>query len=409
MSDESLRITFVGHVDHGKSTLIGRLLFDTESVPPDRMEQIRQASEEQGREVEFAYLMDHLKEERDEGITIDTAQIFFTTPQRDYVIIDAPGHREFLKNMLTGASQAETAILLLDAAEGVGEQTRRHAFLLDLLGVEQCLVAINKMDLVDFSQERFEELRGAVAEFLCRLDLDATHYVPTSAKLGDNVVLPSENMDWYDGPTLLELLENIEVVPGEDMPPRFAVQDVYEFDGRRILAGRVESGTLDADDDLLALPDGERLEVLSVERFASDRTVAEAGECIGITVPEAFDARRGQVLCDPDEPSSVTSTLMARIFWMVDEPLERGETLDLKVITQETPCRVKAIRRRIDSSSLEVIEADAASLGNTEVAEVELEASAPVVIEPVTDHPSLGRVVLERQGGVVGAGIVPGS
>jgi small GTP-binding protein len=316
MSDESLRITFVGHVDHGKSTLIGRLLFDTESVPPDRMEQIRRASAEQGREVEFAYLMDHLKEERDQGVTIDTAQIFFTTPQRDYVIIDAPGHREFLKNMLTGASQAEAAILLLDAAEGVGEQTRRHAFLLDLLGVEQCLVAINKMDLVDFSEQRFEELRGAVAEFLCRLELDATHYVPTSAKLGDNVVLPSEAMEWYDGPTLLELLEEVEVLPDEDMPPRFAVQDVYEFDGRRILAGRVESGTLDAGDELLALPDGERLEVLSVERFASDRTVAEAGESVGITVPEGFAARRGQVLCDPDEPSSVTSTLAVRLYWM---------------------------------------------------------------------------------------------
>ncbi len=407
MADESLKITFVGHVDHGKSTLIGRLLYDTGSVPPDRMEQIRKASAEQGRDIEFAYLMDHLKEERDEGITIDTAQTFFSTPQRDYVVIDAPGHREFLKNMLTGASQAEAAILLLDAAEGLGEQTRRHAVLLDLLGVGRCLVAINKMDLVGFSAERYEELRAELDDFLVgRLGLEVTAYVPVSAKLGENVVMPSDQMPWYDGLTLLERLEEIEAVPDEERPTRFAVQDVYEFDDRRIAAGRVESGTLDAGDELLALPDGERVEVLSIERFESDRTVAEAGECIGITVPEAFAPRRGQVLCDPDEPSSVASTLRARLFWMAAEPLKQGESLDLKILTQETTCRVAAIRRRTDSSTLDVLEDEAQELANTEVADVELAAASPMVAERVEDHRSLGRVVLERSGAVVGAGII---
>lgn len=409
MADENLKITFVGHVDHGKSTLIGRLLYDTGSVPPDRMEQIRKASAEQGRDIEFAYLMDHLKEERDEGITIDTAQTFFSTPQRDYVVIDAPGHREFLKNMLTGASQAEAAILLLDAAEGLGEQTRRHAVLLDLLGVGRCLVAINKMDLVGFSAERYEELRAELDDFLVgRLGLEVTAYVPVSAKLGENVVMPSDQMPWYDGPTLLERLEEIEAMPDEDRPTRFAVQDVYEFDGRRIAAGRVESGTLDAGDELLALPDGERVEVLSIERFESDRTVAEAGECIGITVPEAFTPRRGQVLCDPDEPSSVASTLRARLFWMAAEPLKQGESLDLKILTQETTAQVQAIRRRTDSSTLDVLEDEARELANTEVADVELAAASPMVAERVEDHRSLGRVVLERSGAVVGAGIILG-
>ena len=408
MADESLKITFVGHIDHGKSTLIGRLLYDTGSVPPDRMEQVRRASEEQGRDVEFAYLMDHLKEERDQGITIDTAQIFFGTPARDYVVIDAPGHREFLKNMLTGASQAEAAILIVDAEEGLGENTRRHAYLLDLLGVGQAFVVISKLDLVGFAQERYEQLRAELSDFLGRLDLPISAFVPVSAKLGDNVVVPSENMPWYDGPTLLELLDHAETVADEDRPTRFSVQDVYQFDGRRIVAGRVESGTLDAEDELLALPDGTAVEVLSVERFHSDRTVAEAGECIGITLPDGFAARRGQVLCDPDEPATVASRLRVRLFWMVKEPLRRGETLDLKIITQDTSCRVQAIRRRIDSSSLDVLEDEAAELQNTEVAELELATEAPVVAERVESNPSLGRVVLERNGGVVGAGILIG-
>lgn len=408
MAEESLKITFVGHVDHGKSTLIGRLLYDTGSVPPDRMEQIRQASAEQGRDIEFAYLMDHLKEERDQGITIDTAQIFFTTPQRDYVVIDAPGHREFLKNMLTGASQAEAAILIVDADEGIGEQTRRHAFLLDLLGVTRCIVAVNKMDLVGFSRQRFGELEGALGEFLGRLGLEITAFVPISAKLGDNVVVPSERLAWSDGPTLLEALESVEATPDEDRPTRFCVQDVYHFDGKRIVAGRVESGTLDAGDELTALPDHVPVEVLSVERFRSDRTLAEAGECIGITLPDDFVPRRGQLLCEPGEEATVTATLVARLFWMVGEPLRKGETLDLKITTQDTTCRAESIRRRIDSSSLDVLEDEADELANTEVAEVELATSSPVVAELVESHPSLGRVVLERRGGVVGAGIVIG-
>ena len=406
--ESRLKVTFVGHVDHGKSTLIGRLLYDTGSVPPDRMEQIRQASKEQGRDVEFAYLMDHLKEERDQGITIDTAQIFFHTDQREYVIIDAPGHREFLKNMLTGASQAEVAIMMLDADEGVGEQTQRHAFLLTLLGIRRCLVAINKMDLVEFSEARFDELRQQVSEFFDRIGLEAIDFLPMSAKLGDNVVNASENMPWYDGPTLLDVLESISPIPDAARPGRFCVQDIYNFDNRRYIAGRVETGTLDADDELLALPDGITTRVLSIERFDSDRTFAEPGECIGVTLPDEFEPRRGQVLSDPDEPPTVTNRLRALLFWMTNEPMKKGDTFDLKIISQQASCKVDAIKRRINSSTLEVIAADADRLEEAEVAEVELSTSSPIVTELCEDNPALGRVILERDTAVVAAGIVIG-
>ena len=405
---DTLKVTFVGHIDHGKSTLIGRLLYDTDSVPSDRMEQIRIASEEQGRDTELAYLIDHLKEERDQGITIDTAQIFFGTEQRDYTVIDAPGHREFLKNMLTGASQAEASILLLDALEGIGEQTRRHAFLLHLLGVTQCVVAVNKMDLVNFAEERLRELSDSLEEHLRTVGLDRVACVPISAKEGDNVVVPSDRMPWYDGPTVLDALEDLEAMQEACLPTRFCVQDVYNFDGRRIAAGRVESGTLDAGDRVAILPENTETEILSIERFNSDKTLAEPGECIGVTLPDDIAPRRGQVLCDPASPPSIANTVTARLFWTVGQPLAKGEALPLKVGTQEAECVVRAIRNRIDSSSLEVLEEEAERLENTEVGEVELAASVPIVAELAEVNPSLGRLVLERGGGVAGAGIIIG-
>jgi len=405
---DALKVAFVGHIDHGKSTLIGRLLYDTDSVPADRMEQIRLASEDQGRDTELAYLIDHLKEEREQGITIDTAQIFFSTERRNYTIIDAPGHREFLKNMLTGASQAEAAILIVDAQEGIGEQTRRHAFLLHLLGVRKCVVAINKMDLVGFSEERFGQLREAVEQHLNAVGLTCVACVPISARTGDNVVVPSEQMPWYDGMTILDVLDGLEAVQETALPTRFCVQDVYHFDGRRIVAGRVESGTLGAGDRVIVLPENVETEVLSVERFQSERTIAEAGECVGVTIAEDVNVQRGNVLCDPLQPPTIATKAMIRLFWTVDEPLRRGETLPVKVGTQEAVCVVNSIHCRIDSSSLDVLEEGAGAVHDTEVGEIEIETSRPIVAEIVEENPALGRLVLERGGGVAGAGIIIG-
>jgi len=408
MAQDRLRIVFVGHVDHGKSTLIGRLLCDTGSVPPDRLEALRGAPRPEGREVELAHLVDHLREEREQEFTLDTAQVFFRTADREYVVIDAPGHREFLRNMLTGASQADAAVLVVDASRGVEEQTRRHAFLLSLLGVAPCLVAVNKMDLAGFAEPRFREVVAAAARCLRSVRLPGAVAVPVSARLGDNVVAPSPRMPWHGGSTLLGVLEALRIPREVAHPLRFCVQDVYRFDGRRLVAGRVESGALDAGDWVAVLPEGTRTEVLSIERFQSGRTTAEAGECVGLTLPEQVAIRRGQVLCDPQAIPPVVSRLRVRVFWMGDEPLRRDERVCLRVVTQETACRVEAVERRVDTASLEVLEEHAETLGTTEVGELALALDTPLVVEPFASCPPLGRVVLERSGSVAGAGILIG-
>ena len=265
MEREHLKLVIVGHVDHGKSTLIGRLFFDTDSLPKEKIEEVKQICEALGKELEFAYVMDHLEEERSQGITIDTAQTFFKTEKRDYVIIDAPGHREFTKNMITGASQAEAAILIVDASEGVREQTRRHAYILGMLGLKQVIVAVNKMDLVDYSENVFNEVSKQTTDFLERIGIAPTYIIPISAKEGDNVAKASDRMKWYTGPTILQALDTFKKTEKRDENPlRFAVQDVYNIDGKRIIVGRVEAGTLRVGDNIIVLPTGEETTVETI-------------------------------------------------------------------------------------------------------------------------------------------------
>src|SRR6266699_1366551 len=253
--EPSLRVVFVGHVDHGKSTLIGRILYDTGSLPEGKIEQIKKACAAEGMEFEFAFLLDALLEEQKQNVTIDTTEIPFRTARRRYAIIDAPGHKEFLKNMITGASRADAAILVIAASEGVREQSRRHAYLLGLLGIKQVVVVVNKMDLVDFSQTRFHEIESEYLKFLVDLGLEGRCFIPASAKSGDNVARWGEKLNWYQGPTVLEALDALETQRADvDLPLRFCVQDVYRFDCRRIIAGRIETGTLKVGDQLVFSP-----------------------------------------------------------------------------------------------------------------------------------------------------------
>lgn len=265
---DTLRIVIVGHVDHGKSTLIGRLFYDTGSLPEERYREIERTCREQGREFEFAYLMDALEEEREHNITIDTAQTFFHTEKRPYIIIDAPGHKEFLKNMVTGAASADAAILLVDGAEGVREQTRRHAYILSLLGLRQVAVAVNKMDLVGYGAERFREVEEEIRRFLRSVGIVPSCVVPISAREGDNIASSSTRMPWYTGPTLLAALDSFQP-PREaaGMPLRFPVQDVYVWDRKRIYAGRVESGEVSPGTRVRFTPSGKKSRVRSVETW----------------------------------------------------------------------------------------------------------------------------------------------
>ena len=404
----NLRFVMVGHVDHGKSTLIGRLLYDTESLPPDKLEEIRIASEEQGKDVEFAYVMDHLEEERSRNITIDTAQTFFRTPRREYVIIDAPGHKEFLKNMITGASQAEAAVLIVDAAEGVREQTQRHAFMIGMLGLEQLVVVVNKMDQVGFDEERFKRISRDVTDFLGKLDLKPNHVIPISAKLGDNVSNRSDNMPWYEGVTFLAALDSFENLPSSlEKPLRVPAQLTYEIEGEKVIMGRVEAGRLCKGKEVAFLPGGEKARVKNILEFGkAGKEEAEAGESTGFTLDPVLEIARGQVAVCPGEEPPVTNRFEASVFWMSPVPFMLDQPVLFRVATEEVPARIEKIRERMDSSSLEILEEDASVLNDTEVGELVIVTDRPVVVESFYKTPEMGRFVLVRDNDVVAGGII---
>jgi len=408
MQKEYLKFVIVGHIDHGKSTLIGRLFFDTNSLPEGKLEEVKAICDSLGKDLEFAYVMDHLEEERDQGITIDTAQTFFNTEKRNYIIIDAPGHREFTKNMITGASQAEAAILIVDADEGVQEQTRRHAYILGLLGLDQVIVVLNKMDLAGYKQERFDEVKADILEFLRNIDIEPTYVIPISASLGDNVAKKSENMPWYDGLTLLQSLDTFKTVADrEKFPLRYPIQDAYNIDGKRIFAGRVEAGVIRKGMEVVVLPSGEETTIVSVEKFLDpDKVEAVAGESTGVTVKHKLFIDRGNVISTKLSPPIISKEIKGNLFWMDKVPLNKDDKVVFKCATQAVPCTVKAIQRRMDSSTLEIIEEDATTLENREVGEVILSFSTPVIVDNFNDTPELGRFVIEKGFDTAGGGII---
>ncbi len=405
--NEVLNFVIVGHVDHGKSTLIGRLLYDTESLPADKIEEIKKASEGLGRDTEFAYLLDHLEEERKQGITIDTTQVFFNTDKRRYVIIDAPGHVEFVKNMITGASQAEAAVLIVDVEEGVKEQTRRHSYMLSLLGLHQVIVVLNKMDLVGFSQDRFNSVKKEVTDWLVSINVAPEVYIPISAIKGENITKKSDKMPWYAGPTFLDSLDTLKnKVSPEDKSLLFPIQDVYKVGDKRINVGRVEAGTITTGADVKILPTGQTTKVKSIEKFLEDTQEAVASECIGITTEDSVFLDRGNIICTPGSEPHLTDRVKANIFWMSKRPFTKDQKLTFRCATQETTCKIDKIARKIDSSTLEVIGEDANDICNLEVAEVIIKTKKPVAIKDFNDVQEMGRFVLVRDENTCAGGII---
>ncbi len=402
-----LSFVIVGHIDHGKSTLIGRLLYDTNSLPPDKIEEVKKASVIQGKKMEFAYLLDHLEEERKQGITIDTTQVFFKTSKRRYVIIDAPGHVEFVKNMITGASQAEAAVLIVDVVEGIKEQTRRHSYMLSLLGLGQVIVVLNKMDLVEFSQDHFNTIKHQMLEWLKTIGIEAALCIPISAIEGDNIAVKSDNMKWYAGPTFLESMDTLQnKQPPEDKSLLFPIQDVYKIEDKRINAGRVESGIIKEGAEIKILPGGQVTRINSIEKFLEKPHEAVAGECIGLTTTDSVFLDRGNVLCSPGSEPTLTDRICANIFWMAKKDLKKDQKLKIRCATQETSCRIESINKRIDSSTLEVIAEDADAIGNLEVGEVVVKTKKPLAITSFNDVQELGRFVLVQDENICGGGIV---
>lgn len=404
---EQLQIVIVGHVDHGKSTLVGRLLHDTDSLPDGKYEEVKKLCELQGKEMEFAYIMDAMTEEQEQNVTIDVAHIYFQTPKREYGIIDAPGHREFIKNMITGASQAEAAILIVDAVDGVQEQTRRHAYILHMLGLNDIIVLVNKMDAVKYLETRFKDVSKDIATFLDTLGIRVHSTIPLSARTGDNVAHTSENMTWYTGKTFVDTLDEIDKhVADTQARARLPIQDVYKIDGKRISVGRVESGTFKTGQSITVLPSGEVTEIKSIEEFLKpDKTTGTVGECIGITTKDPLFIDRGNVIASTPTPP-VVRELRANLFWLCKEPLSRAETVTVKCSTQTIRGTIEHIHERIDSSTLEVLGTDADVVKNREVGKVTISLLSPMIIDDIAQTPELGRFVIERDNQIVGGGII---
>ncbi|MES2202105.1 MAG: adenylyl-sulfate kinase [candidate division FCPU426 bacterium] len=406
----ALRIVIVGHVDHGKSTFVGRLLYDTNSLPTGKYEQIQASCKKRGVDFEFAFLMDALQSERDQNITIDTSQIWFRTPSRQYVIIDAPGHKEFIKNMVTGAAAADAAFLLIAANEGVQEQSRRHGTLLSLLGLKQVVVLVNKMDLVGYSQEVFDKIEKEYRGFLAGLGVEPLAFIPMAARDGDNVASLSPKFPWFKGGSVLQVLDRFSApLPEPQAALRFPVQDVYRFDERRILAGRIDSGTLKVGDTLKFFPGGKASKVASIERWSAPASdLASAGESVGVTLEEQIFVERGHVATHPESPLVQAHEVHARLFWLGKKPFEIGKRYTLKLATQEVECRIKEIRSIIDSSSLDSVQARRDKVERNEVAELVLATRTPVALDNHDLHEGTGRFVIVDERNVCGGGIIFG-
>ena len=404
-----LKIVIVGHVDHGKSTLVGRLFHDTGSLPDGKLEQIQTTCERRGVPFEWAFLMDALQAERDQNITIDTSQIWFKSDKRPYTIIDAPGHKEFLKNMITGAASADAALLLIAANEGIQEQSRRHCHMLSMLGIDQVAVVVNKMDLVDYDEGTFDEIEAQYREFLVEIGVHPITFIPISAREGDNIASRADaTMPWFDGVTIVEQLDAFATPAVDDERPlRFTIQDVYRFDERRILAGRIDAGRLEVGQELLFTPHHKRARVASIERWsAPQRDWAGAGDSIGITLDEQIFVERGHVASEVERAPTETVSFHANIFWMGNKNLNIGQPYKLKLASQEVECVVTEATRIIDGSTLEVLSEGRDYVERYDVAEVVIKTRRPIAIDEHDETPTLGRFVIVDGFDVAGGGIV---
>ncbi|HEV3046298.1 MAG TPA: sulfate adenylyltransferase subunit 1 [Solirubrobacteraceae bacterium] len=426
MTLDLLRFTTAGSVDDGKSTLIGRLLFDSKQVFEDQLAQVAQASERRGGEgtLDLALLTDGLRAEREQGITIDVAYRYFATARRRFIIADCPGHRQYTRNMVTGASTADVAVVLIDARRGVLEQSKRHAFISALLGIPQMVVAINKMDLVEHSRERYEELVAEFEAFAQKLRGGRnprrieTTYIPMSALNGDNVVERSAIMPWYEGPPLLDLLEQVEVAYDhpDDKPARFPVQWVVRPQAApgageqldyRGYAGQLASGALRVGDEVTVLPAGGRTRIAAIDTFDGELAEATAPMSLTLRLEDELDVSRGELICHPEEAPTVARELTADVCWMSEQPLRPGGRYVLKHTSRHATAIVEGIEEIVDVHTLERI-APPEQLELNDIARVRLRTSAPLAFDAYGSNRRTGSFILIDEGsnGTVAGGMI---
>jgi bifunctional enzyme CysN/CysC len=405
-------IVIVGHVDHGKSTIVGRILADTHSLPKGKLEQVKSLCERNSKPFEYAFLLDALKEEQSQGITIDVARAFFKTKTREYTIIDAPGHIEFLKNMVTGASRAEAAVLVIDGNEGVQENSRRHGYILSMLGVKQIAIVINKMDLLKYSKSAFDKVQEEYGKFLKELNVVPTCFIPVAGFLGENIVDPSKNMPWYKGPTIIGALDAFkEQKTLEKVPFRMPVQDVYKFtkdgDDRRIVAGSVETGSVSVGDEVIFYPSGKKSVVKSIEGFNRPKqTKAIAGEAIGFTLKEQIFIGRGEIASRVNQSQPhTTSRIKASVFWLGKEAMTKKKNYYLKLGTAKVGAKLVEISRSMNTSTLSTYESPELIATNS-VAECTFDLDRAIAVDVAADFSATGKFVVVDGYEISGGGLV---
>jgi len=408
-----LNLVTIGHVDHGKSTLIGRLLYDTKNIREEDLRKLKELATEVKKETfEFAFVMDNLKEERERGLTIDVMHKRFDTPKYYFTVIDAPGHRDFVKNMITGASQADAAILVCSAKEGVQEQTKEHVFLIKVLGVNQIVVAINKMDSVNYDKAKYDATKTDVEKLLQSVGYDTGKilFIPTSAYVGDNVAKKTENLKWFTGPTLFEALDTFNV-PSKpvDKPLRLPVQDVYTITGvGTVPVGRIETGVLKVGDTLVFEPAGVQGEVKTIEMHHESIPEAKPGDNVGFSMRgiSKTDIRRGDVAGHPDNAPKVAKEFTAQIV-VLHHPnvLTKGYTPVFHCHTAQVACKITEIQKKIDPKSGATLQENPDFIKTGDAAVIKCVPNKPLVIENSKDFPELARFAIRDMGQTVAAGV----
>ncbi len=399
------KIVIVGHVDHGKSSFIGRLLYDIGEIQKEKFGELKKASKKRGEEFEFAFLLDALQDERDQGITIDTTRIFFKTKKRKYVFIDAPGHKEFIRNMITGAASADIAILIVDVKDGIKQQTKKHSYLLKLLGIEKVITLYNKMDKISYSESKFLNIKAELDEFLSNIGIESYTSLPISSKKGDNIVSLSKNMRWYHGQSFVEILDGYKIQENNKSEfIRFPVQDIYKLGDKRVIVGRIESGKIKSGTKLIFLPSNESVYVKTLEVWPKAKKEYEVGDCIGITLSDEIFVDKGNMGSDLERPPKLTNRFESRVFWLSKSKILFNKKYLMKINTGEYEVSINKIKKIIDVESL--TEKTKINVQKNDICEVVIHSSELIPMDDYSFNKSTSRFCLLDEKEIVAGGIV---
>jgi len=399
------KIVIVGHVDHGKSSFIGRLLYDIKEIQKEKYEELKKASKKRGVEFEFAFLLDALQDERDQGITIDTTRIFFKTKKRKYVFIDAPGHKELIRNMITGAASADIAILIIDVNEGIKQQTKKHSYLLKLLGFDKVIILYNKMDKIDYSESKFLNIKSKLESFLSKIGIKSHSSIPISSMKGDNIAMFSKKTEWYTGSSFVEIIDKYKIKENNNSEfIRFPVQDIYKLGDKRIIVGRIESGKIKIGTKLIFLPSNESVNVKTLEVWPKAKKEYEFGDCIGITLSDQIFVDKGNMASDVNNPPKLTNRFESRLFWLSKEKISFNKKYLMKINTGEYEVSINKIKHIVDIESL--TEKNKENVEKNDICEVVIHSSELIPMDDYSFNKSTSRFCLLDEKEIVAGGLV---